>query len=76
MADDDVPEEIEEAEETRTPTLGDLVELCRELNGRGVRYVVEGGFAMRAAGYVREKDIPDLIFLRRLLESEGVALPE
>lgn len=24
----------------------------------------------------REKDIPDLIFLRRLLESEGIALPE
>ena len=61
MADDDAPEEIEGAEETRTPTLSDLVELCRELNGRNARYVVVGGFAMRAAGYVRETRDVDLL---------------
>ena len=61
MADDDAPEEIEGAEETRTPTLSDLVGLCRELNGRNARYMVVGGFAMRAAGYVRETRDVDLL---------------
>lgn len=37
----------------REPTLTDLVALCRELNARGARYVVCGGFAIRAAGYNR-----------------------
>ena len=70
MADDDAPEEIEELEETRTPTLSDLVELCRELNGRNARYVVVGGFAMRAAGYVRETRDLDLL-IDTALENES-----
>jgi hypothetical protein len=39
--------------EPREPTLEDLRDLCRELNQRAARYIVVGGFAMRAAGYNR-----------------------
>jgi hypothetical protein len=42
--------------EPRLPTLTDLAALCRELNARQARYVVCGGFAIRAAGYLREID--------------------
>jgi hypothetical protein len=28
--------------------------LCRELNQRGAKYVVVEGFAIRAAGYIRD----------------------
>lgn len=45
----------------RAATLEDLVELCRELNAQGARYVVVGGFAVRAAGYIRETDDVDLL---------------
>jgi len=50
MADDHTPEE---ALESREPALEDLVELCRHLNQAGARYLIIGGFAMRAAGYDR-----------------------
>ena len=46
---------------SRAPTLEDLVGLCRELNREGARYVVVGGFAMRAAGFVRGTMDVDLI---------------
>ncbi|MEO8353987.1 MAG: hypothetical protein ABI680_19840 [Chthoniobacteraceae bacterium] len=40
----------------------DLVNLCRELNERGARYVVVGGFAIIQAGYDRHtKDIDLLV---------------
>ena len=38
----------------RQPTAEDLRDLCRELNTRGAKYLVVGGFAMRAANYNRE----------------------
>ena len=47
--------------ESREPTLEDLRDLCRELNQRGARYVVIGGFAIRAAGYNRRTMDVDLI---------------
>ncbi len=50
--------------EPRQPTLEDLRDLCRELNARGARYVVIGGFAIRAAGYIRETMDIDLIVSR------------
>ncbi len=50
--------------EPRQPTLEDLRDLCRELNARGARYVVVGGFAIRAAGYIRETMDIDLIVAR------------
>jgi hypothetical protein len=45
----------------REPTVEDLAILCRELNRLQVRYVVVGGFAMRAAGFVRQTMDVDLI---------------
>lgn len=47
--------------ESREPTLEDLRDLCRALNERGARYVVIGGFAIRAAGYNRRTMDIDLI---------------
>jgi hypothetical protein len=38
---------------SRPPTEADLVGLCRELNQRGAKYVVVGGFAIIAAGLPR-----------------------
>jgi len=46
---------------SREPTLEDLRDLCRALNDRGARYVVIGGFAIRAAGYNRRTMDVDLI---------------
>jgi hypothetical protein len=43
-----------------------LRELCRELNQRGALYVVVGGFAIRAAGYLRETMDVDLMVARDL----------
>ncbi len=41
------------SDECREPTVQDLVNLCRALNQAGARYIVVGGFAVRAAGYTR-----------------------
>lgn len=57
MAGDDTSAELE----SREPTLEDLRSLCRELNARGARYIVVGGFAIRAAGYVRRTVDIDLL---------------
>jgi hypothetical protein len=50
--------------EPREPTVEDLRDLCRELNHRGARYVVVGGFAIRAAGYNRRTMDLDLVVAR------------
>jgi hypothetical protein len=47
--------------EPRDPTTSDLVALCRELNSRGARYLICGGFAIRAAGYARHTGDIDLL---------------
>ncbi len=57
MADDRPSDELE----SREPTVEDLRDLCRELNERGARYVVIGGFAIRAANYIRRTMDVDLI---------------
>ena len=57
MADDRPPEELE----SREPTVEDLRDLCRELNLRGAKYLVIGGFAMRAANYNRTTMDVDLM---------------
>jgi hypothetical protein len=41
------------SEECREPTLEDLVNLCRALNENRAEYLIVGGFAIRAAGYIR-----------------------
>jgi hypothetical protein len=48
MADDRPSNELE----SREPTVEDLRELCRELNQRSAKYIVVGGFALRAANYI------------------------
>jgi len=45
----------------RPPGDEDLLELCRELNAAGARYIVIGGFAIRAAGYMRGTGDIDLL---------------
>ena len=57
MADDRASNELE----SREPTVEDLRNLCRELNSRGAKYVVVGGFAIRAANYNRRTMDVDLI---------------
>lgn len=57
MADDHSSHELE----SREPTVEDLRDLCRELNQRGAKYVVVGGFAMRAANYNRRTMDVDLM---------------
>lgn len=51
----------EEELESREPSVEDLVALCGELNARGARYVVVGGFAIRGAGYIRATMDIDLV---------------
>lgn len=57
MANDRSSEDLE----SREPTVEDLRNLCRELNQRGAKYVVVGGFAIRAANYIRSTMDVDLI---------------
>lgn len=59
MADDHPSEDA--GLESREPTVEDLRDLCRALNERGARYVVIGGFAIRAAGYNRRTMDVDLL---------------
>src|SRR5947208_7141912 len=60
MADEDADPQTPELE-SREPTVSDLVQLCRELNSRGARYIVIGGFAMRATGFPRTTFDVDLL---------------
>lgn len=48
-------------EECRPPKQEDLAALCRELNRRGGKYVVVGGFAIIASGFPRLTADLDLI---------------
>jgi hypothetical protein len=48
-------------EESRPPTVEDLVRLCRELNSQRARYVIIGGMAMIQAGFVRATEDIDLL---------------
>jgi hypothetical protein len=54
MEDEDAgPERDVTRGECRPPKQEDLAALCRELNRRGGKYVVVGGFAIIAAGFPR-----------------------
>ena len=57
----DVENDRPEGLVSREPSLEDLVALCRELNERGAKYLVIGGFAIRAAGYARHTIDVDLL---------------
>ena len=58
MEDDHMPSK---GLESREPSVEDLVGLCRELNKQDAKYIVIGGFAMRAAGYDRRTMDIDLL---------------
>jgi hypothetical protein len=60
MAETDPPAGLR-PDECREPTLEDLAKLCRALNQAGAKYVVVGGFAIRAAGFLRNTMDVDLI---------------
>jgi hypothetical protein len=58
---DESPDAFTPEAESREPTVTDLVRLCAELNRRSAKYIVIGGFAMRAAGYPRTTMDVDLL---------------
>ncbi|MHB1308168.1 MAG: hypothetical protein ACYC23_13910 [Limisphaerales bacterium] len=60
MGEADHPPPLSE-QECRDPTLEDLVSLCRALNQAEARYVVVGGFAIRASGFSRTTSDIDLL---------------
>jgi hypothetical protein len=68
---DEPDDPAEEVEYCREPTPQDLADLCRELNSRGARYLVVGGFAMNAAGYNRRTMDLDLL-IDTSLENEAL----
>jgi len=59
------------SETSRPPSVEDLVRLCAELNAKGARYLVVGGFAIRGAGYIRETMDVDLL-INTSLENEAL----
>jgi hypothetical protein len=59
-----------DGEESRQPTVEDLLDLCRELNRHGAKYLIVGGFAIRGAGYIRETGDVDVI-IDTALENEA-----
>ena len=76
MADEDV-----NPAESRTPTLADLVALCRSLNAEGARYLVVGGFAVIQHGFPRTTGDIDVVIEDSLTNQRKVrkaleALPE
>ncbi len=56
--------------EPREPSTEDLVELCKELNSKGVAYMIVGGFAINNAGYARRTGDVDLL-MDTSLENEA-----
>ncbi len=62
-AENDYPpsEQTDRELECRPPGVEDLLDLCRELNERQAKYIVVGGFAIRAAGYMRDTMDIDLV---------------
>ncbi len=57
----DTDQPPDETLSSREPSVEDLVELCRSLNQKKAKYIVIGGFAMRAAGYDRRTMDVDLL---------------
>ncbi len=48
-------------DQSRPPTLEDLLHLCRELNGAGASYIVIGGMAIIHLGFTRATEDIDLL---------------
>lgn len=60
MDDETSPEDGSELT-PRAPEEKDLVHLCRELNARGAKYIIVGGFAIMMVGYPRTTGDIDLL---------------
>lgn len=54
-------EDADKAPESRPPTTGDLVFLCRKLNEAGAKYLVIGGMAVLQAGFARATEDIDIL---------------
>lgn len=48
-------------EQTRPPTIDDLVVVCKRLNEEGVKYILIGGFAVNYYGFPRATEDIDLL---------------
>jgi len=59
---------------SRGATLKDLIELCRNLNQAGARYIVIGGFAVIHHGYFRGTNVIDLLVETSLQNLEKVKI--
>lgn len=68
-------------QESRPPTLEDLVNLCKELNSRKTKYIVIGGMAISQLGFARATEDIDLLVEcskeneKRVIDSVGT-LPD
>jgi hypothetical protein len=71
MANPDTPAPLN-PDECRPPTLEDVVNLCRALNEAGAHYIVVGGFAIRAAGLLRNTMDVDLLIETGVQNEERV----
>lgn len=54
----------------RDPSVEDLVSLCHELHAQGAKFIVVGGFSIRAAGYGRHTTDIDIL-INTDLENEA-----
>jgi hypothetical protein len=65
--DDESPPENQEEhqEESRPPSLEDIVALAKSLNSRGAKYVIIGGIAMLQQGFTRATEDLDLLIHSR-----------
>jgi hypothetical protein len=66
-------EPTDDQERTRPPLIGDLVDLCRELNQRGAIYIVVGGMAINIHGFARNTEDIDLL-IETTVENEAKIL--
>jgi hypothetical protein len=57
---------------SRPPTLDDLVGLCKQLNQKGARYVVIGGWAMAEHGFARTTEDLDLLIDKSIENQDKV----
>lgn len=54
-------EQDDDQKESRPPTIDDLVEVCKKLNEKGVKYILIGGFAVSYYGFPRATVDIDLL---------------
>lgn len=69
--DSEFEREEDDRQISRPPSVEDLRDLCAELNAKGAKYLVVGGFAIRGAGYIRDTMDVDLL-VDTSLENEAL----